>query len=750
VHRDVPDIEVRRSRPVRAAAIVALAGILPVAPAATAAETPRPRTCLVLSGGGARGAAHVGVLAVLDELRIPVDCVVGTSMGAAVGGLFASGLSPERLERELGAADWRDLFSDAPPRRDIPFRRKQDDNLPLFRFEFGLKRSGLVLPAGLVAGQKLDFMLKVLALPAAGVEDFDRLALPFRAVATDLTTGGTVVLDRGSLADAIRASMAVPGAFTPVEIDGRTLVDGGIVANLPVEQARALGAERILAIDVSMPLGREPTERSVVGVAVQTVNVLTEQNLIEQRALLREGDLLLRPDLGDVESTAFARVPEIIAIGALAAHEAADELRRFSVPEEDYLAWRERVRDWRLDQERPVVVDSVEVAGMRRIDPRIVTRRVTTRPGDTLDVDRLAGDLARVYRLGDFERVEFRLTEFADGGHTLLSIDAEEKSWGPNFVRFGMSLQADFETRGEFSLLADFTRTRVNRLGAEWKNRVSLGQVNGAFTEFYQPLDFGGYWFVAPRAQIERRAVDVAASDGTVEELRVDDIRAGVDLGIQFSNYGELRGGVRRGRVRLKDVSVIDAGIDRIETGAWTASIVLDRLDNANFPRWGSYLDVEATFSRADLSADDEYDRLEATFVDARSFGRNTFVARARWGTGLGTDVPFYDHFRLGGFLNLSGLRPGALTGPELGLAQLVYYRQIGTLPGALGGGLYTGLSLEAGNVWATRAEAEPSDLRPAGLVWAGLDSVFGPIYIGYGRTDGNQDSFYFALGQAF
>lgn len=734
-----------------AGALLAAAGLSPVRAQDAGAGPDRPRTCMVLSGGGARGAAHVGALRVLDELRVPIDCVVGTSMGAVVGGLYATGMDHDDLEREMLAADWRDLFSDRPPRRDIPFRRKADDNLPFFQFEFGLKRSGLVLPGGLVAGQKLDFLLKVLTLPAADVASFDDLAVPFRAVATDLTDGSRVVLDRGNLADAVRASMSVPGAFTPVRLDGRTLVDGGLVANLPVSVAREVfAAERIVAIDVSLPPDEVENERSVVGVAVQTINILTEQNLREERALLGEADVLLRPDLDDLTSTDFERMEEIRAAGERAAREVADRLRSFAVPEEEYARRLEARNAWRDREERPITIESVEVRGMDRVDARIVTRRIRTEPGDVLDVEVLRRDLARVYRLGDFERVEFRVEEYPEVDHSVLAIEVDEKSWGPNFVRFGMSLQSDFSSRGEFTLLGDFTRTRVNSLGAEWKTRATLGEVNSAFTEFYQPLDHGGYWFVAPQGELVRRSVDVFQADGTVDELRVDLLGAGFDLGVQFSNYGELRVGVRRGRVRLKNLSQVDALTRRIDLGAWRASLVLDRLDNANFPRWGNLFGAELVASRDELSADDAYDRLAVEYLDARSFGKNTIVARFLYGTGMGGTVPSYDLFQLGGFLELSGLRPGALSGSELGLAQLIYYRQIGTLPGALGGGLYVGMSAEAGNVWRSRAESDLGDLRPAGLLWTGVDTVFGPIYAGYGRTDDAQDSFYLAVGFPF
>lgn len=704
----------------------------------------RPRIGLALSGGGARGAAHVGVLRVLEELRVPVDFVVGTSVGATVGGLYACGHSPEFLQLTFEQTDWADVFTDRPSRKNTSFRRKQDDAEALFRFELGLGDKGFILPAGLVAGQKLGFLLHRLALPATGTEHFDDLPIPFRAVATDLDTGEMVVLEDGDLAEALRASMAVPGVFTPVELDDRTLVDGGLVRNLPVDVLRALGAERIIAVEVTTRLSSNEDTDSVISIALQTISMLTDKNIEEQRALLGEDDILIEPDMDHIPATAFARFPEAVVIGEQAARAVSDRLRELSVPEKEFAEWlaghRRGIGETRIDE--------VEVAPGSRVDARIIRNRVKTRPGQVLDLEQLQADLQSVYRVGEFEQVGFRLLRGEAGSR--LVIEARDKSWGPRYMRLGLALEADFRGEGDFTVLGNYTHTQLDVLGAEWKNIVKIGRTNSLFSEFYQPLDFAGYWFIAPQIEAlsgdgqsfnQRRNLGLGRGEGALGR---------VDIGAQFRTYGEFRFGFERGYFDSRDLTASKSQDIDADLGRLRARVILDRLDNAGFPRRGTLAVIEGLLSKTDLGADDAYKSVSLDLTQAVSFDRNTLVAHVRFATDLGSDLPAYTEFPLGGFLKLSGLRPGQLQGDVLGYGSLTYYRQIGSLPGPIGGGVFFGGALEAGNVWESPESAEFGDLRPAGLIFAGADTILGPLYLGYGRTDAGEESFYLVVGQPF
>ncbi len=732
--------------PTVSALLLALVLLVPGgAPALAGEET----TCLVLSGGAARGAAHVGVLEALEELHVPVDCVVGTSMGAVVGGLYASGMSPAEIRSELLSLDWAFLFNDHPPRTSVPFRRKEFDHLPLFEFEFGLNRSGLVFPSGLIAGQKVDFLLKGLTIRTTAVDSFDRLPIRYRAVATALSDGRMVVLDHGSLASAMRASMSVPGALSPVAIDGEFLVDGGISRNLPVDVARSLGATRVIAVDISTPVSPRKNTDSAFEVVSRTINMLMEQNMERQRRSIGKNDILIRPDLGEENRSDFQHVRAIADQGKRVVLAEEENLARFSVSAERYQAWKQGVQLREEEETRQRIPAEVVVGGLVRIDPRRVMSRVRTRPGRPLDLELLRHDLIRVYELGNLERVGFHMEPGPEGDRLVLEV--VERSWGPNFVRFGLELQADFRGEGGFAALGEWTRVNLNRLGGEWRTLVKVGEENQVFTEFYQPLDWRGRWFVAPTVRWNREREDLFNGDGTISRFLVDSFQGGLDLGLQFSRYGEIRAGVMRGRLFTDlDNGGVLTNASRQDIAGYTGRLTLDQLDSASFPRKGYFLRSALFLSRRSLGAELEYEKLETVAVVGHSFGRNTVMARARYGSNLGSDLPSYDEYSLGGFLNLSGLPPASLRGQTSALAQLFLYRKILEMPQGIGRGVYLGGSLEAGNAWGPGVSSSWSDLRPAGALFLGVDTVFGPIFFGYGRADSGDGSFYLFLGRPF
>lgn len=350
-------------------------------------EATRPRIGLVLSGGGARGAAQVGVIRVLEELRIPIDYVAGTSTGAVVGGLYASGIESGELEQLLADLPWDTVFADKTRRRDISFRRKQDSRNFLSNFHFGFKDGRIQLPTGLIQGQKLELVLAILTGPVATVRDFDRLTLPFRAVATDIATGEPVVLDHGTLASAMRASMAIPGAFAPVWLEDRLLVDGGTAMNLPVQVALDMGADVVIAVDISTPLLSVDGIDSALVVTGQTVTIQIQQNTEQQVALLDEDDFLIRPDMGKVATLSFDRVLEASEVGADATRAVADFLSRLSVDEQTWAQYQAGlVRPDRV----PPVIDTIRIDNDSGVSDDVIRAHMQVEVGERLDYARLA------------------------------------------------------------------------------------------------------------------------------------------------------------------------------------------------------------------------------------------------------------------------------------------------------------------------------------------------------------------------
>ncbi|MGB2818762.1 MAG: patatin-like phospholipase family protein, partial [Burkholderiaceae bacterium] len=464
------------------------------APEVPASKTTGPRIGLALSGGGARGLAHVGVLKVLEELRVPIHCVTGTSMGAIVGGTFAAGRSPDEMAALVTKADWEGIFRDRPPRKEIAVRRKIEDYQTLFAPEFGVTKDGLALPKGVIAGVSIESFFRMLSTPSFGIADFNKLPIPFRAMATDIETGEAVVLDRGSVAQAMRASMSVPGAIAPVEIDGRLLVDGGIANNLPIDEARKLCADVVIAVNISTPPMKREELTSALSVAGQLVNFLGKQTVDDQLKRLTDRDVLIAPDLGDISASDFKRAADAIQVGEQATRAMAKSLSRYSLPPEQFAALRSR----QIAEHKPLgTVDEIRIEGLQRTNPAVLAGLVESKPGEPLSEEKVGADLRRIYGRRDFESISYRLTTGETGPRAMV-IEPREKSWGPDYLRFGLGLATDFSGDSAFNLLVQYRKSWMNKLGGEWEMEAQVGEDTYFLTQFYQPLSETGRLFVAP------------------------------------------------------------------------------------------------------------------------------------------------------------------------------------------------------------------------------------------------------------
>jgi NTE family protein len=726
---------------------VAIACLIAAAPAAQAEEASRPRVGLVLSGGGARGAAHVGVLKVLDEMHVPVDAIAGTSMGAVVGGLYASGMSGVEIENLIRSLNWQDSFRDRPPREELGFRRKQDERNFLVRFALGVKKDkGFVLPPGLVQGQKLEQVLRTAALPVAEIQRFDGLPIPFRAIATDLETGQAVVMDSGDLVTAMRASMSAPGVFAPAQREGRILVDGGLVENLPIDTARAMGVDVLIVVDVSFPLYLRDELTSPLEVTNQAFAILIRGRTLEQRQKLTPNDILLDPPLGRFASADFSRVPQAIGAGEDAARGASATLARLSLSEADYRTYLAQ-RNTR-STELPVIEFVRADSSSSQYDP-LVKETMKDLVGKPLDKEKVRSKLSSLYALDRFETIDYRLIE--DQGSAGLQLDLRRKSWGPNYVRMGLNLEDDFEGNSRYNAAVRFIATELNLLGGEWLTDIQIGENPKFFTEFYQPLSLASRYFVSPQFDFEERSVFELRDNDRVAEYRVREVSGGLDVGREISNWGELRFGVHRGTGRRR-VLIGDPSLpgDEFERGGYFTRFSYDKLDSIFFPRHGQQFDLEWQAQRESVGADRNFDIMSTSWLIARSFDRHTLIFWTDAGTTVDALETPENSFTLGGFLNLSGLTPGFLAGPHYGIGRLIYYRRIGRGgEGVLDLPVYAGMSVEAGNTWLERKDMFSNPRIDASL-FIGLDTPLGPVYLATGYDEGGDKAFYLFLGRTF
>ncbi len=728
------------------AAWLAAAAALPAAAQPPAAKTEpasqRPRIGLVLSGGGARGFAHIGVLKVLQELRVPIDAIAATSMGAIVGGGYAAGYTPQHLEELARTTDWNNIFSLRAPRESLHFRRKEDDYKNLSNVEFGIKADGLTLPRGAVGSQNLGLFLRALGGPVKEINDLSKLPIPFAAAATDLATGKLVVLQKDvALATAMRASMSVPAAFAPVEVDGRPLVDGGLVRNLPVDLARQMGVDRVIAVNVGRPLLPKERLTSVLAVTEQVINILTEQNVERSLAELAPEDILITPDLADFGPGDFARSETIVAAGEAAARRLADRLASLALDTVAYAAFEQR-RTQLVREDRPVAVTDVQVAGLRTVNPEAIRREIDVpldRPLATAEIDRAVQEL---FGRGDFESVSYSLVD--DGPRRTLIVTPYEKSWGYNALRVGGNLQTDFDTDSTFNLLIAHTWSWLNRYGAEWRNEVQVGDTQRLLTELYQPLAPGSRWFVLPRLAAQREDFDLFVGDEPLARFRNSTARADVALGLALPRLGSLRVGAGRAQIettRLIGPPVLPAARSLVTAGG--AELRLDTLDTVNYPRRGLFANL--AYLRYNVAAGSAQAR-DAWSVEAlkpTTFGRYTVALAARGGVAAQEGA-----FRLGGLFNLSGTPTGQLSGARFALVRAQVYRNVSDAFGDIAMPVYVGFSLEAGDAIARRQTLRWSDFTRAGSLFFGAESLIGPVYFALGRTFGGGRAIYFYWGR--
>ena len=706
----------------------------------------RPKICLVLSGGGARGAAHVGVIKVLEELRVPVHCIAGTSMGALVGASYASGSSVAEMEEILREINTELLFKDNPPREERPVRRKQEDYKPFFGPEFGAT-TGVLLPKGIVTGVQLETVLRRLA-KAKGYHQFDRLPIPYRAVATDLVTGKAVVFHDGELANVMRASMSVPGAVAPAEFGGMMLVDGMLTSNLPVDAARKMGADVIIAVNVGTPLLKREELTSLLGVTSQMLSILTEQNVQASLASLKPVDILISPDLSEYSTGAFDDLPKIAPLGEAAARKVADRLAQFALPEAEFAELRRRQQVAVTPDLRPI--DEIRFETLRRVNPEYAKAVFDTAPGKPIDQQTLDRDMRRLYGTGHFEHVNYRVLE--EPSRRVLAVDAVERSWGPDYLRFGLGLSTDFSGDAFFNLLLSYRKTLLNELGAEWRTDFQVGRTTSLTSEFYQPLNAGGHFFVAPQIKLERRSTSVYNGDNRLARYDFKTEEVGIDIGTQFRRYGEIRLGLVAGKVDPSldtGPSYLNPGAQDINTGAYRLRMFFDRLDSAIFPRSGWSSTTKVYDSNTSLGADAAYTKWEFDANNAISYGNHTFNLAVKGGGKFGSNpLPVYDQFQWGGFMQMSGYKTGQLYGETLTFGRAMYYHRLSRQ--TLLEGAYGGISLEAARIGNPLLPGSPDGwLNSIGLFIA-ADTPLGPTYLGYGyAADGNK-SLYFYLGKPF
>ncbi|WP_431824622.1 patatin-like phospholipase family protein [Burkholderia sp. F1] len=732
----------------------------------------RPAVGLVLSGGGARGYAHLGVLKVLEENRIPIDCIAATSMGAVVGGLYASGMPAAEMQKRLSETNLADIAFDVTERADLPQSRREDERLYANGATLGFSGKGVKAPAGIVQGNRLQALLADWTAAVPINQPFDQLPIPYRAIATDLQTGQMVVLDHGSLPLAIRASMAMPGLFAPAEINDRALVDGGLVRNLPVDSARQMGADVVIAVDIGSQLRPLDALASPADVMQQMVGILIRQNVASQRKAMTPQDVLLTPELGSLAFTDFQKANEAIAAGAAAANAALPHLQRYALTPEQYAAYRAA-----HTQPLPpaIRITDIEIRTSGGVPQRVVRDALHVKPGDTYDPKAVSRDLLTLTTGGNFESVTQQVVSHGDENR--LVIDAREKYWGPNFLLFGLGMSSSSTDQGGFRLHVGYRRPWLTESGLEFRTDATVGSdLDAVHVELRQPLSVKYGDYIAPYAEYQRRYANLYDDSGDVKvtQYMIQTARAGIDFGVPIGRLGDFRIGLAY--THSHGSPTYNLPFDFDDSGQTTllfpsysadalsarARLVIDQLDDPMFPRKGYFAEFRverSLMSRNGASSDNfdsritnaPYTELYGKLMVAQQFGRHSVSAGVEGGKSIGgTNLINAFNFTLGGFQHLSAYAADQLNGDSLVYGQMTYMNQLATFSSSPVKALFIGASAEVGNVWSGGTGIGGGALKQSYTFFTSLTTAFGPVYMGVALAPGGRRNIYLQLGRTY
>jgi len=731
----------------------------PASVSATTNVPQRPRVGLVLAGGGAKGGAHVGVLKVLEELHVPIDCIAGTSMGALVGGGYASGIPAAGLEEFVTSIDWKSVVGGVG-RRDLQTMEQKRAGVTYSNdIEVGLQEGRVVLPAGIVNTSSIEDLLRTYVARARAQTDFDKLPIPYRAVATDMITGGMVVIDSGDLATAMRASMAIPGAFAPVETDKHVLSDGGMVRNIPVDVARDLCADVVIVVN----LVEEEVKREKLRTATQLLGRSTDVMIVANENLqlesLTDRDVRIDVIMGDITTADFERVPETVPLGEKAARLVADQLARLAVPAAQYQAWREGVTE---GQEIEARLAGVTYEGLERVNPEYLESRAQVQTGDVVDTAEVSAEARRTSALQEFESVSYTLT--GDPANPTLTWLPKEKAYGPNYLKFDVGLYGTEDGDLGFVVYGKHTRTWLNSLGAEWRNEVQLGYFNNLSTSLYQPLDVEQRFFVEPRAFFTRSWEDVFLDNERLSRYRFSDFGGSLEVGANLGDDAQLRIGylytrrdvsVETGSLLLPEGRRTDAGL--------TANLTFDSRDTAFNPTRGVAAAVEYNYADESMGGEQDWQRVEAGIGMAVPVRNDVVWVTLAGGSDFDSDLPLDRTFMLGGPGSFPGFELGELRVTDYWTASGSYLWKVKDIMTLRGQALYAGLRLVAGQTWGRLETMIPADSPAADLVPDDFDenemiyggSIYlagrtqaGPLTVGFGRTSTDSWSLWIAVGR--
>ena len=703
----------------------------------------RPKLGLVLEGGGALGLAHIGVLQWMEEHRIPVSYIAGTSMGGLVGGIYATGRSPAEVKEITNGIDWDDVLRGQTPFQDLSFRRKQDAHEVPNSLEFGL-RKGLQFPGGFNTGQQVSLILDKVALPYSELKSFNDLPIPFACVATDLVSGKPHVFRSGPLSLALRSTMSLPGIFTPVRTGEHIYADGGLLNNIPIDVAKEMGADIVIGIHLETEPISPTAPLSSFAVLGESISVMIASNELRS---MEQADLLVSVPLQKYNALDYGAADAIIKAGYDAAASKAKVLSAFSVSDAE---WQQYLANRTARRKTTPVPEFVQVTGTAPELAESVEQRLALDVGKPVDTAKLDAQMLRLQGQGRFANVGYSMVE--KDGKQGLEIQTEPKPYAPPTVRPILLIDGSDYNNVLFTMGARITFLDFGSYRSELRSDVIIGSQYALDSEYYHPFKPTSNWFVAPRGAGNSVQSYVFNGDTQIATYRTRQVLGGVDVGYGFGTTGELRLGYEGGYERLSPQIGNSSVLPTVTggTGDVRLQFQLNTLDNPVIPRSGQSLLLYTKGYNVNPAAPGPFPLSE---VQSQSFFRISEPSSVFFGASGGSSYGYkagIPAFSLGGSQRLVAWNTNELYTNQYFLGQLGYIRELTKLPPLLGSNIeFIGLA-EVGKTYKLALGPKPPNLPLDGAAGIIVNTIFGPVELAGAIGDYGRGRFFFRIGRIF
>ncbi len=713
----------------------------PVNPSEKPIPKTRPTVGVALEGGGALGEAHIGVLKWFEDHHIPIDYLAGTSMGGLVGGLYATGKSADQLNDILKTADWSLLLVGDTPYQDLSFRRKEDARDIPNSIQVGLK-NGPALPPGLNSGHQVNLLIDKETLPYSGIPSFDDLPIPFRCVSTEIVSGKAYVFDRGSLSDAMRATMSIPGVFAPLRRGNQIFVDGGMVDNLPTDVVKKMGADVVIAVHLQIAPVAAKEIQSAFGILGRSVELVIAETELRGMA---GADIIVKTNVEKFSTMDYEKTDELVKAGYDAAEEKAQVLKVYELDDQ---AWAQYLRDkdkrLRTKIGTPQFLKIEGVTGEAALNVQRFLMPLVGKPIDQKDLEQL---LTRLTGIGLYDSITYDLIQ-EDGKDGLL-IRVHEKSYAPPTLRPGVVVDGTQTDDVTFTAGARLTFMDVAGYRSEWRTDFQFGQTYGLTTDLYRPLTPLGKWFVDPFLSAKQFTFLVYKMSNPRADYRIDDVLGGADMGYAISRFSEIRAGYGIGYTQeFLRLGTPDFASTTGRIGALHARYILDHTNDAVIPTRGYYVQSNFYYYDTYPDATEAFPSLTTTVQFFQPVHRDSIFFVGSGGSTFGYRNTGDPQFFLGGVGRLTAYGLNELLGNQFFVGRVGYLRQIFTLPTFVGKNVYLIGYGEVGKMYGDPFGAPR--LSGDGALGVIADTALGPIFIGGSAGDTGHYKWFFQLGRVF